>query len=208
MTPNFLLKIKNGTACCYLRLWPANLKMWNFMAAGSQVFNTHLLFKASARPHFNYFFEAVDYFGLQNAGDLSLVDDAQFKTQLESRQGSFISPVGIPESLAAWLKEKKLNAVVISDGQTGIVPGFSGLPQIKLKGLELFGNTEPVWLGLKNQLPKNVDIFFLVLGEEKFLIGPRLKLIFGKPVVDIAEILKPKDGLARKAKSFLKNLTT
>jgi hypothetical protein len=186
MPQELFSKIENGTACCYLRLWPEDLKMWNFMAQGQGLFNTHLLFKAAARPHFDYFFERIDYLGLESIADLDLADDVEFKTRLFNKRAAFILPEEISLGLKTALKDKNLNCVIISDGSKPKAPFFSS-PIINIRGTELFGNVEPVWLNLKKRLPKQIDLFFLALGEPKFLIGPRLKLEFNKPVIDIRQ---------------------
>ena len=186
MPEDFYSKLNSGTACCYLQLTSEDLNLWNFDSREIQPQTTHQLFTAAARPHFDYFFERVDYLGLSQPGDLSAVADEKFKQLLTAQSSVTVSSDNISAEVLKWVNGKKPNAVIITDGKSGVLPGFPNLHQVKIRGLELFGNTEPVWLDLKRRLPKSVKVFFLALGPEKFLIGPRLKMRFNVPVVDVS----------------------
>ena len=135
-----------------------------------------------------------------------MVSDEDFKKQISLKPERLINPESALKAQRAFLNNKKLNSVLITDRMFKSHTGFKPAHTIVIKNSQLFGNVEPVWDNLKKQLPKNADLFLLNLGTEKFLIGPRLKLIFNKSVFDIAGEPLVMESKTNKFKKIIKRL--
>ncbi len=199
----FLNKIQNQEPLCYLNIREADAKMWNYLTTEPPLFNTRLLFRAAARPHFNYFLTLVDFISWSDGINLSMVEDKDFSDALQN-----ISKIGIPrsvlmEQLNPLIRKNSFSTTLVTTREYENANLIAADKKIVLNNEDLFGNVEPVWRGLLQKLPKNNNIFFLSMGPEKFLIGPRLKVKFGLPVIDIGGEIKPKRTMKNIIKKFL-----
>jgi hypothetical protein len=203
MDNELAVKIKQRQPVCCLNLSLQDLEMWNFLSLAPQVLNTHLLFKAASRHHFDYFLSLVDFVSLPSVG-LDMVEDDQFRQQLGQLKTLSQMHTEFIEELKNHILEAGLKAILVTNREMKDSLKLPFSQKIVLVDRELFGNTEPVWRQLKRQVPKGADIFLLALGEEKFLIGPRLKLEYNRPVIGLAAAIEPKTALKKKVKSFIK----
>lgn len=194
-------KINQVQPVCYLELTAADLKFWNFLAAPQPLFNTKLLFTAAARPHFDYFFTRVDYLALKDQKFINLVEDEKFKRQLSGFSGKYLSPESVIESVLPIIA-KKQNITLITTPDYAAGQDIKAHRTIVIDDINLFGNPEPIWRKIQKQLPKTTDVFLLALGMEKFLIGPRLKLKYNLPVLDIGAKPKAASKLTKKFKAL------
>jgi hypothetical protein len=198
-------KIQSGQGVCYLNLEQADLKLWNFLASPEPLTNTKLLFYAAARPHFDYFFRHIDYLGLAGEQLMSLAEDEKFFRQLKDFLGMYL-PHEMVMSEAAKIIIHKSNVTLITTPNYNPGAAIKADRTIIIDDVNLFGNPEPVWRKVQARLPKTTGVFLLALGTEKFLIGPRLKLKFGLPVIDIGARRKVNAGLDKKLKNLVKRI--
>ena len=200
---NLIKAILQKQGVCYLNLSEEDLKSWNFVNANPPLLNTKLLFYAAARPHFDYFFSRADYLGLAGQEFLGLVEDEKFKQLLGKFTGKFVDH-GLFLKTAETILKQNIHITLITTSNFQPAFNFKANKTIFIDDINLFGNPEPVWRKIQSQLPKTPTVFFLALGLEKFLIGPRLKLKFGSPVVDIGLKKPEKTKLGKKIKILVK----
>lgn len=172
-------------AVCYLHAEAEDLKLWNFLTPTPALLNTKLLFWAATRPHFDYCFKHIDFLGLDGLEYLDLAEEPEYKGQLANFKDSFVSHQILLENLQKSFVAHKFKTTLITTKALVALTNLSADATIVLDDINLFGNPEPVWRKIQLKLPKRTDVFLLALGPEKFLIGPRLKIKFNLPVLDV-----------------------
>lgn len=180
-------KISIGEPTCYINLNRADLIMWNFLSVSTPVTNTSLLFRAAARPHFNYLFPYIDRLGMSSEEELNLIDDTLFSEQIRGvDQNTYIQHAKFLQELRVLLSsDRSRKIVLISTSKDAGLAGVRFHKVVNIHNADLFGNVEPVWKTIREQLDGTADIYLLSMGLEKFLIGPRLKMLYQKPVLDV-----------------------
>lgn len=206
MIDALLQQIKNAEPACYLNIEESEFRMWNFLAEDYPIFDTELLFRAACRPHFDYFFPQVDYLGVKDQALLLTVNDPLFKNQILEKQKIFLNPQAVLQALIDFFVRENIPVTLVTNKQLSGKINFKPKRTIVLEDFDLFGNVEPVWLQLKSQLSVQDKIFGLVLGLEKYLIAPRLKLFSNCPVVDLKPEFKESPTLTRQAKNLVKRI--
>ena len=182
---SLLSQLRERTAVSYLQLEPWQVEMWDFLTTRPPLFNTRLLFRAAARPHFDYLFSEIDFLGMQDPAVVETVVDAAFQKQLLSLAENFLQPVQALQALEEIIRLDKLRCTLITTKVLRARVRITAAAVVTVDDIDPFGNVEPVWRSIQAQLPAHTDVFLLGLDIEKFLIGPRLKMKFKKPVVDV-----------------------